>query len=272
VEAPFNGYPPAGVTNLIVTDVSYNNPNTFWDITWTPDPYATSYELQVDWPGTLATQLSDSSGSFITPNYNQTYFTVTIVSVNNLGRAYTSYSAFACFLAGTPVHLANGVKAIEDVVVGDIVIGAFGEENPVLALQRVIVGNSKMYKINGEHDTTDHHPHVSVGRGFYTPEPAVIDGEVYGKTFPVIGAAGPEIMKLHGLKKGRVQKMELGVELKTIDGSRVIQTLEAYSLPFDTPLYNLVVGGSHTYHANGYAVTGWPREDDFDYDAWVPKA
>jgi hypothetical protein len=24
-------------------------------------------------------------------------------------------------------------------------------------------------------------------------------------------------------------------------------------------------------HADGYAVTGWPREDDFDYDNWVPR-
>ena len=269
-EAPFNGYPPAGVTNLQVNYISYTNPNTYWDATWTPDPFATSYEIQIDFSGALVTQPTDSFVSFIIPNYNATPFTVTIVSVNNLGRAFTSYTAFACFLAGTPVHLVNGIKAIEDVVVGDVVIGAFGEENPVLALQRVLVGHSKMYKINGEHDTTDHHPHVSVDRKFYTPEPAVI-GDVYGKSFPVIGAQGPEIMELHGLK-GRVQKMELGVELKTIDGSRVIRTLEAYSLPFDTPLYNLVVGGSHTYHANGYAVTGWPREDDFDYDTWVPKA
>jgi hypothetical protein len=36
----------------------------------------------------------------------------------------------------------------------------------------------------------------------------------------------------------------------------------------ETQLYNLVVGGSHTYHVDGYAVTGWPNEDDFDYDLW----
>jgi hypothetical protein len=45
--------------------------------------------------------------------------------------------------------------------------------------------------------------------------------------------------------------------------------LGPYSLPPETQLYNLVVGGSHTYHVEGYAVTGWPREDDFDYDACV---
>jgi hypothetical protein len=42
-------------------------------------------------------------------------------------------------------------------------------------------------------------------------------------------------------------------------------------MPEDTQLYNLVIGGSHTYHVDGYAVTGWPREDDFDYDLWKAR-
>ena len=166
--------------------------------------------------------------------------------------------------------MADGTtKAIEEVMVGDNVIGAFGETNPVLALQRVYLGNSRMYKINGDHIATDH-PHVSVDRRFFTPFPSRIDDEVYGKTFPVTGADGLVMMKLRGLKKGRVLTLEIGTQLKTIDGSREVLTLEPYSLPFETPLFNLVVGGSHTYHADGYAVTGWPNEDDFDYDNWVP--
>jgi hypothetical protein len=59
--------------------------------------------------------------------------------------------------------------------------------------------------------------------------------------------------------------------LKTIEGSREVKKIEYTPFPSDTQLYNLVVGGSHTYHVEGYAVTGWPREDDFDYDLWVPK-
>ena len=42
-------------------------------------------------------------------------------------------------------------------------------------------------------------------------------------------------------------------------------------MPEDTQLYNLVVDGSHTYHVDGYAVTGWPSENDFDYDTWSRK-
>jgi hypothetical protein len=62
---------------------------------------------------------------------------------------------------------------------------------------------------------------------------------------------------------------EKGIHLKTVEGSREIKSFEVYDLPPETQLYNLVVDGSHTYHVEGYAVTGWPHEDDFDYDAWV---
>jgi hypothetical protein len=31
------------------------------------------------------------------------------------------------------------------------------------------------------------------------------------------------------------------------------------------------MSGSHTYHVDGYAVTGWPSEHDFDYDTWNAK-
>jgi hypothetical protein len=79
----------------------------------------------------------------------------------------------------------------------------------------------------------------------------------------------PGRMFLHGLKKERIHRLTCGVDLKTVEGSRVVRTLETYDLPPETQLYNLVVGGSHTYHVEGYAVTGWPREDDFDYDAWA---
>jgi len=270
-EAPFNGYSPTGVTNLEVNFDSQDGGTWIWNVTWTPDPYATSYEVGVDWSGAFITQPTNSSVTVTTPNYDTSPFVVTITAVNAVGRASISATGQGCFLAGAQVSVVGGTKSIEDIIVGDIVIGAFGEENPVLGLHRVVLGDATMYKINGEHDTNHRHPHISVERKFYTPEPSATY-EFYGKTYAIMGANGPESRKVDGLKKGRVQKMELSVELKTIDGSRTVNTMEPYSLPFDTPLYNLVVGGSHTYHANGYAVVGWANEEDFDYDMWVPKA
>jgi len=195
-----------------------------------------------------------------------------VTATNSAGSASENITAFICFLAGAQVAMADGTtKAIETVVAGDSVIGAFGERNTVLGLQKSYLGNSKMCKINGEHDATYNHPHVSVDKKFYAPFPAGVEGKIYGKKFPVIGANGITTMTIDGLKPGRLQRMSTGVELKTLEGSRVVKTLELYTLPYDTRTYHLVTSGSHTYHVNGYAVTGWPSERDFDYDAWVPK-
>ena len=179
-----------------------------------------------------------------------------------------------CFLEGSLVQMADGsVKVIEDVKVGDLIVGAFGEVNAILALHRPLLGTGKMCKMNGEHSTTNHHPHVSVDKKFYCNDPKTVNEKTYGKHHKVLNEKGEEVeMLLHGLKKERVQQLTLGVELKTVNGSKKLETLEVYSMSPDTQLYNLVVGGSHTYHVDGYAVTGWPREDDFDYDTWTPRS
>jgi hypothetical protein len=169
--------------------------------------------------------------------------------------------------------MANNItKNIEDVQVGDRVVGAFGEINTVLALHRPLVGNALMCKINNEHSTTNHHPHISVDRKFYCGNPSVVENMTYGLEHKVIDASGNTVDRLlKGLNPGRVQKLALDIELKTIEGSRLVANLETYSLSPDTQLYNLVIDGSHTYHVDGYAVTGWPSEEDFDYDSWTPK-
>jgi hypothetical protein len=163
----------------------------------------------------------------------------------------------------------NTQLAIEDVRVGDLVLGAFGEINTVLALHRPLLGKALMCKINGEHSTTNHHPHISIDKKFYCGNPDLVSSTTYGHVHKVIDGNGLIVDRmLHGLKKERIQKLILGIELKTVEGSRITRTLETYSMPENTQLYNLVIGGSHTYHVDGYAVTGWPREDDFDYDNW----
>jgi hypothetical protein len=164
-------------------------------------------------------------------------------------------------------------KTIEDILIGDIVLGAFGEHNEILALHRPLLGNTLMCKINDEHSTTNHHPHISIDKKFYSNDPHVVNENTYGREHEVLGVGGvKEKRMLHGLNAGRVQQLELGVVLKTVEGGRSVKSLETYSMPPETQLYNLVVGGSHTYHVDGYAVTGWPREDDFDYDVWAPRS
>jgi hypothetical protein len=254
---------PYNVTYSHAYNLDWNSiANATYSVTVsTTDPYLVLYT-----PGALT--------ATVYVNFTGASLNNTVTATTPCGTVSSTQSAFPCFLAGTPVTMADGsAKLIEDVLVGDAVLGAFGEVNTVLALHRPLLGTALMCKINGEHSTTNHHPHVSADKKFYCNDPTTVDERTYGHEHEVLNEHGERVqMFLYGLKKGRVQQLELGVQLKTVCGSKTVETLETYSLPPETQLYNLVVGGSHTYHVDGYAVTGWPREDDFNYDSWVPTA
>ena len=263
--------------NFVVATTSYDigGYGFIWYLSWSSTPN-TSYAITMtatDLSGQILVDFTGVETATVSANCAIGPVVFTLTATNSCGTTSVQLTDGACFPAGTKVHIVDGsTKNIEDVRVGDLVIGAFGEHNPVLALQHVLVGNSKMYKINDEHVTTDHHPHVSLDKKFYTMDIKTIENNVYGTNMLVINAEGKaESRHLDGLNKGRVQKLALGLNLKTIDGSRILTKLEEVPMAFDTPLYNLVTGGSHTYHADGYAVTGWPSERDFDYDTWAPK-
>jgi hypothetical protein len=264
--------PPGQFTNVSFNNIFYEDPFFYYEVTWDPVPNATSYNITMNFTPNNIVFTGQTSANIGYDGTGVGSSEVTFTARNACGTTvYTTDPGFPCFLAGSLVAMADGsTKAIEDVIVGDVVIGAFGEANVVLALHRPLLGLSKMAKINSEHSTTSHHPHVSVDKKFYTiAEPSVVMTKTYGRSHKVINDKGEEVDNvLHGLKEGRVHKLETGVVLKTIEGERVVSSFETYEMKPDTQLYNLVVGGSHTYHVDGYAVTGWPREDDFNYDTW----
>lgn len=217
----------------------------------------------------LATIISPGTLAFDT---DSTDIYTAIMTYTVPGCAPVSAQSAPCFLAGAQVALADGTsKNIEDVVIGDKVVGAFGEVNEVLALHRPRLGLAQMMTINGEHSTTAHHPHVGVDRKFYCWDVERVSASTYGREHTVIGPDGPESRFLHGLIADRIYQLGHGTMLQTLNGGVPVADMEFMAMPADTQLYNLVVGGSHTYTVDTYAVTGWPREDDFDYDTWKPK-
>ena len=246
------------------------------DFSWNALPGAISYTITTTNPVTsdppLITYTSPATTASIT-YYDDLEHTVTVTATTLCGPTSTNIVVQPCFLAGSLVHMADGTtKAIEDVQVNDLVIGAFGEINKVLALHRPLLGTADMCKINDEHSTTNHHPHVSLDKQFYCGNPELVSTTTYGHKHNVIDENGNIVERmLDGLNKERILKLHTDVELKTIEGSRITKTIEVYTMPEDTQLYNLVVDGSHTYHVDGYAVTGWPSEHDFDYDNWSCK-
>ena len=248
-----------------------------WVLTWDPIPNGTVYNItQLGIASQTFELLTSTTANLYTKyDYNNDIYGDVVVYAHVSGCPDISGSMGApCFLKGALVSLADGSsKAIEDVRIGDIVLGAFGERNEVLALHRPLLGNNTMTNINNDHHTSSHHPHISYDKKFYAIKPSVVMNDTYGKSHEVLDENMiPYQRFLAGLKPGRVQQMELGVLLKTVDGSREVAFLDTYEMAPETQLYNLVVSGSHTYYVDGYAVTGWPNEDDFDYDSWEGRA
>lgn len=272
--------PPNGITGFTVSDILFPEPpyssdyTIYYNLSWDPLPGATSYVITSNFPVDLiihATSMSTTASIYLPNTEYGSERTFIVTAYTSCGNANTSANVQPCFLAGSLVQMADGsIKAIEDVRVYDLVLGAFGEINTVIALHRPLLGNALMCKINEEHSTTNHHPHISLDRKFYCGNPDLVSQSTYGHVHKVIDAEGNIVDRiLHGLKKERIQKLHTGVTLKTVEGSRIVRSIETYSMPEDTQLYNLVVSGSHTYYVDNYAVTGWPCEDDFDYDRWI---
>lgn len=178
----------------------------------------------------------------------------------------------SCFLQGTQVKTPDGTtKPIEEVVVGDAVLGPFNELNFVSGLHRTELGSNSMYKFNNEHMTTNIHPYITPNREFHSGNPTTLES-MYCKRYEVIcGSNSCDYWELCGIQPSRIQQLNLGDTIQSdVSTAKTISTIEEVSLPPTTLLYNLVVGGSHAFCADGYAVTGWPREDDFNYNEWSP--
>lgn len=247
----------------------------YFDISWTPFIGATTYSYTTDCPSSYVFVSTGSTSVRLYFIWNfAAIVNVTITATNTCGTISSTGSGEApCFLAGSQVTMADmSTKSIEDIQIGDKVLGAFGEINTVLALHRPFLGTARMCLINNDHSTSSHHPHISPDRRFFCAHPATVIGSTYGKEHDVITDNNKiEKRMLYGLHSSRIELLEIGQMLQTVNGARNVESLEIYDMPSDTQLYNLVVGGSHTYCVDSYAVTGWPREDDFDYDTWKPR-
>ena len=256
--------------NYFTPEGDYAGYNQGWSISWNPIPNGTVYLIiQGD------IDITDQTFELLTPTSGKLYTTPAsgdniFVYAHVIGCPDISGVIAPCFFKDALVTMVDGsTKMIEDIRVGDMVLGAFGEHNQVLALHRPLLGNNTMTNINNEHHTSSHHPHISPDKKFYAIKPAVVMSDTYGKSHEVLDENMiPYQRFLAGLKPGRVEQMEVGVQLKTVDGAREVTFLDTYEMAPETQLYNLVISGSHTYHVDGYAVTGWPNEEDFDYDTW----
>jgi hypothetical protein len=195
------------------------------------------------------------------------------VTVSNACSSSSGDAQFFCFLAGSPVTLADGTtKPIETVAVGDRVIGAFGEINTVTGTLSNNLGFVSITNINNEHKTTAPHPHIRADRSLCCTDTLTLTKFAYGRSFPLKGADGKtEARVIKGVNPERITKLQIGTVLQTLTGPRTVATLETIRMPASTRVYHLTTDGSHSYMVDGYAVAGGATEEDFDYDTWTPR-
>jgi len=133
-----------------------------------------------------------------------------------------------CFLAGTLVETVDGPRALEEIQVGDIVLGVDENgdyvRNAVLETIRAIA--YRYYVINGTIEVTESHP-------FFVGEQWVAAGD-----------------------------LRVGDSIASVDGGMV--TVESIHITdWGVRTYNLAVAGNHTFFADGLLVhnkTGEPNE------------
>ena len=173
------------------------------------------------------------------------------------------------FLGQAVVLMADGsTKHIEDIMPGEMVRGRHGESNMVLALRRPLAGRRAFYIINGNHSLSEEQIHWS-RRG-----PLAVNAEAAknekGKAYPVLLANGELFFRKNiGLKY--VLPLLPSDLLIGIDGLKPVVSLESTSVEESQMLFDLVLGGSHTYFVDGYLVAGWANDEDFDYRTWQPR-
>jgi hypothetical protein len=140
-----------------------------------------------------------------------------------------------CFIAGTQVTMADGsTKDIEDVEIGDTVLGKDGAHNEVLDFERPMLGNRQLFSINGgEYFVTPAHP-------FHTTD----------------GWKSIDINELHRENTTLVDELaatslQVGDEIIKADGSVELVLMIDGKDAEDQQLYNFRLSGDRTYFVNG---------------------
>lgn len=144
----------------------------------------------------------------------------------------------SCFVKGTMVTMADGSKKkIEDVEIGEKLLGQDGSINTVLEFDHPQLGGRDLIGINGN------------GK-FMTPEHPVYTRD--GWKAVSVEATLEEQPHLADIMIGDLQ---VGDEILTETSEYIkIESIEVYSGEPDQKVYNFKLDGNHTYYADGLLV------------------
>ena len=173
----------------------------------------------------------------------------------------------SCFIAGTLVLMEDlSWKKIEDIHKGDKVIGLNNTVNTVLQPYKTVVGNRRSimtFQDNSIFWSSEH--------AFWIKSE---DQEYFGthdynqylrEKNDIIQMDDGSVFIYGGLTKKPPIVITTAVDYAHIEGWKKQLAIIDNSFPSDTEVYSLIVTGSHSYIANGYVVSGFAHDDDFDY-------
>jgi len=145
----------------------------------------------------------------------------------------------SCFVAGTMVRMTDGSdKKIEDVQIGDILLGMDGAENTVLEFDHPMLDGRDLIGINGSGP-------------FKTPEHPLLTKDGW-KAYNSQDTIEQKPQIAHLMTNGN---LEVGDEIKDINGNWIlVESLEVFENEEEQQVYNFVLDGNNTYHANGLVV------------------
>ena len=157
--------------------------------------------------------------------------------------------AKSCFVAGTRILMADGSeRPIETLQAGEQVLDQHGQSNRILAVERVILGNRRLYGLNRLPPFfTAEHPFLST-RGWVAIAPAMTRAEQPTLAVQPLFTGmrilcGPAAVALTGNLALAAQPAEL-----------LVESLYWVDSPPTTALFNLILDGSHSYIANSLIV------------------
>ena len=150
-----------------------------------------------------------------------------------------SGSTAGCFVEGTKITMADGsIKSIEDIAIGEQLIGKDGVVNTVLEYLRPVLGNRTLIAFNGGVPfITDDHPVLMKDGTWKSVDPTAT------------------LSKYVKLTDRNIGQLTIGDTIATPDGAGFeIVTIERHQEHKDLQLYNFSLDGNNTYVANDLVV------------------
>jgi hypothetical protein len=161
----------------------------------------------------------------------------------------------SCFTAGTMILMSDGSqRPIETIAAGDQVMGRRGRVNAVKACERTVLGDRRLYALNGGRlFVTAEHPFLTV-EGWKALDPEATRRENAALDVGALQIGDQLCRGTVRLVGGERRSAPADPGVLFVQATAALEALAAVSAAPETPLFNLLLDGDHSYVADGWIV------------------